>query len=250
MRRRALRVVLAVVGIACCALGTAALAAPRTSAQRAPDIGHGRQLYVSGCSSCHGIDARGTRRSGPDLHGVGALAADWYLRTGRMPLSRPSDYPIRAHSVYSAADRTDLVAYIGSLGGPPIPPVHPERGSLSHGKELFTDRCAGCHQIAAQGGVVTPNVIAPSLENGVKPIDVAEVVRIGPYVMPRFNDKALDQHDVDSLARYVQHTQALPNIGGWGIGNIGPVPEGLVAWGIGILVLVVVARLIGERTTE
>jgi len=250
MRRRVARTVLAILGVACCALGTVAFAAPRSSAQRAPSAAHGRQLFVTGCSSCHGLEARGVPGSGPDLHGVGALAADWYLRTGRMPLARPHDYPIRAHSVYSANQRADLIAYIGSLGGPPIPPVHPERGSLSHGKELFTDRCAGCHQVVAQGGVVTPNTIAPSLENGVKPIDVAEVVRIGPYVMPRFNEKALDQHDVDSLARYVQHTQDLPNIGGWGIGNIGPVPEGLVAWGIGIVALLVVARVIGERTTE
>ena len=97
---------------------------------------------------------------------------------------------------------------------------------------------------------MTPNTIAPSLENEVKPIDVAEVVRIGPYVMPRFNEKLLDQRDVDSLARYVQHTQNPPNIGGWGIGNLGPIPEGLVLWGIGIVSLLIVARLIGERTTQ
>jgi ubiquinol-cytochrome c reductase cytochrome c subunit len=40
------------------------------------------------------------------------------------------------------------------------------------------------------------------------------------------------------------------NEGGWGIGNIGPVPEGMVAWLLALATLLVVARLIGERGTE
>ena len=250
MRRKALRGLLTLVALVSMGFGTLAFATPRVAAQRAPDPAHGRQLFVSGCSSCHALNARGIAGRGPNLVGAGALAADFYLRTGRMPLASPHDYPIRAHSVYGKNDLADLIAYIGSLGGPPIPTVDPERGSLSRGKELFTEHCAGCHQVVAQGGVVTPNTIAPPLVNDVKPIDVAEVVRIGPYVMPRFNEKLLDQRDVNSLARYVQHTQNLPNIGGWGIGNLGPIPEGLVLWAIGIVSLVAVARLIGERTTE
>jgi ubiquinol-cytochrome c reductase cytochrome c subunit len=247
--RRLVRAALAAAGLACCTLGTLALAAPGSGAQRPADPAHGRQLYVSGCSSCHGIAARGIPTRGPSLRGVGALAADFYLRTGRMPLARPDDYPIRAHSVYSQAQRADLVAYIASFGGPPIPRVNPAAGSLPLGKELFTEHCAGCHQVVGQGGVVTPNTIAPPLDEA-KPIDVAEALRIGPYVMPRFNEKLIDSHQVDSLARYVQHLHNLPNDGGWGIGNIGPIPEGLVLWGLGIVALLVVARLIGERTTQ
>jgi ubiquinol-cytochrome c reductase cytochrome c subunit len=250
VRRRALVWALGVLGVALLALGTFVLAAPPTQAQRAADPRHGHQLFASGCSSCHGMNGGGVPGRGPSVRGVGALAADWYLRTGRMPLAQPKDYPIRAHSVYSKADQADLVAYIASFGGPPIPQVDASAGSLSHGKELFTDKCAGCHQVAGQGGVVTPNAIAPSLENEVRPIDVAEVVRIGPYYMPVFGHKELDQQDVDDLARYVQHIQDLPNVGGWGIGNIGPIPEGLVIWGLGIVSLLIVARLIGERTSQ
>jgi ubiquinol-cytochrome c reductase cytochrome c subunit len=73
-------------------------------------------------------------------------------------------------------------------------------------------------------------------------------VRIGPYVMPVFSGRQLTPAQVDDLARYVQHVQDLPNDGGWGIGNIGPIPEGLVLWGLGIGVLVLTARLVGERT--
>jgi ubiquinol-cytochrome c reductase cytochrome c subunit len=247
-----LRRALFATGLACLALGTVAMtvAPPSSHAQRAGDAAHGRALFVSGCSACHGMDARGIPHRGPNLRGVGALSADFYLRTGRMPLAHPDDVPIRAHSVYSAAEQADLVAYIASFGGPGIPSVDPRAGSVSEGQALFTDNCAGCHQVAGQGGIVTPNIIAPSLENDTKPIDVAEAVRIGPYVMPVFSGRQLTPSQVNDLARYVQHIQDLPNNGGWGIGNIGPIPEGLVLWGLGIGVLVLTARLVGERTGD
>ena len=75
-------------------------------------------------------------------------------------------------------------------------------------------------------------------------------MRIGPYVMPVFSHRQLTASQVNDLARYVQHIQDLPNNGGWAIGNIGPIPEGLVLWGLGIGVLVLVARLAGERKTS
>jgi ubiquinol-cytochrome c reductase cytochrome c subunit len=37
------------------------------------------------------------------------------------------------------------------------------------------------------------------------------------------------------------------NRGGWGIGNIGPIPEGLVAWWIGAPLLVLSCRMVGRR---
>src|SRR5438034_3101754 len=91
----------------------------------------GRRLFVEGCSSCHGLDARGVQGQGPTLHGAGAAAADFYLRTGRMPLDAPGDEPLRAPPRYSNDEIDALVAYVGSLGGPPIPNVDPARGSLS-----------------------------------------------------------------------------------------------------------------------
>lgn len=249
-RRRLAARALFVAGLVCLGLGTVAMTMtpPSSRAQRSGDAAHGRALFVSGCSACHGMDARGIPHRGPNLRGVGALAADFYLRTGRMPLAHPDDVPVRAHSVYSAADQADLVAYIARFGGPGIPTVDPRAGSVAEGQALFTDNCAGCHQVAGQGGIVTPNVIAPSLENDTEPIDVAEAVRVGPYVMPPFSDRQLTASQVDDLARYVQHIQDLPNDGGWGIGNLGPIPEGLVLWGLGIGALVLTARIVGERT--
>jgi ubiquinol-cytochrome c reductase cytochrome c subunit len=194
------------------------------------------------------MDARGIPGRAPTLVGAGELAADFYLRTGRMPLAQPTDYPARSRPAYPEADIDDLVAYVGSLGGPPIPPVHASTGSLARGKELFTEHCAGCHQELAQGGIVT-GAIAPSLQQA-SATQVAEAMRIGPYLMPVFGPKSVPPADVDSIARYVLYTRNLDNRGGWGIGNIGPIPEGMVAWLIAIVGLIGVARLIGERSTQ
>jgi len=60
----------------------------------------GASLYAATCLRCHGTQGAGTG-SGPSLRGVGALAADFYLRTGYMPLSSPGVQPNRAHVTLS-----------------------------------------------------------------------------------------------------------------------------------------------------
>jgi ubiquinol-cytochrome c reductase cytochrome c subunit len=211
------------------------------------DAQRGRSLFVAGCSSCHGMDARGVRGIGPSLHGVGARAADFYLSTGRMPFGdQTGEEPFRSDPAYPRSDLEDLVAYVASLGGPPVPTVHPETGKLSEGLHLFTEYCAGCHQVVAQGGVVT-GAIPPDLDRAT-PTQIAEAVRIGPYVMPKFDEQMIDQAELESIVRYVQYTKAPDDRGGWAIGHIGPIPEGLVAWLVLLAGLVLVARMLGERS--
>jgi ubiquinol-cytochrome c reductase cytochrome c subunit len=222
-------------------LAAVALALPVTAAPQS----RGRALFLEGCASCHGVDARGLEDRGPSLRGAGAAAADFYLSTGRMPLAEPTDEPERSEPAYPRRDIDALVEYIASLGGPEIPEVRPERGDLELGLRLFGENCAGCHQIVGKGGVVTG--AAPPNLNEATPTQIAEAVRIGPYVMPRFDERHLDQHELDSLVRYVQLTKHPDDRGGWGIGHIGPVPEGLVAWLLAGTALVLVARLIGRR---
>jgi ubiquinol-cytochrome c reductase cytochrome c subunit len=216
----------------------------------APDaakIAEGRQLYVEGCSSCHGMDARGVEDQGPSLVGVGAASADFYLRTGRMPLSEPGHEPERAQPAYPDDQIDAIVAYVGSLGGPPVPAVDPSAGSLSRGAELFGSTCAGCHSITGEGGVVVGG-FAPELHQAT-PTQVAEAVRVGPYLMPSFDRNQISDADLNSIARYVDEAVQQPDDrGGWGIGHLGPVPEGLVAWVLATAALLIVARLIGERS--
>ncbi|OLE36789.1 MAG: hypothetical protein AUG48_06165, partial [Actinobacteria bacterium 13_1_20CM_3_68_9] len=215
------------------------------AAADASRVERGRALFEEGCSSCHGFDARGVAGRGPTLRGAGALAADFYLRTGRMPLSYPGEEPSRAEPRYSNRQIEAIVAYVGSFGGPAIPRVDPERGSLSDGMHLFASNCAGCHAITAAGGVAT-GASAPPLAKST-PTQIGEAVRLGPYLMPRFNRRLIDSGQVDSLARYVDYTQSPDDAGGWGIGHIGPVPEGMVAWLLAAAALLLIAWLIGER---
>jgi quinol---cytochrome-c reductase cytochrome c subunit len=207
----------------------------------------GRQLFLDGCSSCHGLDARGVQGVAPDLHGVGARAADFYLSTGRMPLDVPTgEQPLRGPPAYPPGEIRALVRYIGSLGGPGIPEVHPERGDLPQGQHAFATYCAGCHQIVGRGGVVTGAAV-PALTEAT-PTQLAEAVRIGPYLMPAFDERQIDAGTLDSIALYVQTVVKHPDDrGGWGLGNVGPIPEGMVAWLLAGGVLLLVARLIGER---
>lgn len=250
MRHR--RVIQGFLAIALGAFALAVLAQPpraQTSraAQPGPLQAEGRRLFEEGCSSCHGFDGAGVPGQGPSLIGAGEAAADFYLRTGRMPLDQVGEQPLRAEPRYTDTEIHALVTYVGGLGagGPAIPTVHPEQGSLSEGMRLFTESCAGCHGTGGKGGVAIGAYAPPLGET--TPTDVAEAIRVGPYVMPRFSEAQLDQADLDSIARYVQLTQNPDDAGGWGIGHIGPVPEGLVAWLAAVAALLLVARLIGER---
>jgi ubiquinol-cytochrome c reductase cytochrome c subunit len=242
MRGPARRRVLAAAALSFAAAAVAAFAQPGSA--QSPPAG-GRALFVSACSACHGMDARGVAGKGPSLTGAGAAAADFYLETGRMPLSHPDVEPQRGDPAFTAEQRKALTAYIGSLGGPPIPPVNPQAGDRKLGFEAFADHCAGCHSITAKGGVAPPGT-APALQQATA-TQIAEAVRVGPYLMPKFDPRQIDQHELDSIAAYVLSTHHLPDKGGWGIGNIGPIPEGMVAWLLAGTALLIVVRLIGER---
>src|SRR5436190_14086154 len=118
--------------------------------------GSGSELYGANCISCHGPQGRGIAEQGPSLRGVGARAADFYLRTGYMPLSHPRDQPKRSRVLLTPRERRALVAFVASLGaGPPIPAPAWQDADVAEGQRSFTEHCAGCHQVMAQGGVVT-----------------------------------------------------------------------------------------------
>ena len=229
---------------------------PRTPGESA--VEHGYQLYAANCSTCHGSRGEGITHKrairgasaqtglGPRLIGVGALAADFYLRTGYMPLAQAQAQPRRSRVLFGDREIRDLVAYVASLGpGPAIPTPRPGRGNLTDGLKVFTEHCAGCHQINAEGGYVT-GALVPPLENAT-PVQIAEAVRTGPYVMPTFSKKQISDADLNSLIRYVEHTKHPTDIGGWALGHVGPVPEGLVTWFIAMVAIVVACVVIGER---
>jgi ubiquinol-cytochrome c reductase cytochrome c subunit len=216
--------------------------------------GRGAALYAANCASCHGLNgqgvatptpgANGVDGQGPPLRGVGARAADFYLRTGYMPLANPHDQPSRKHVVFTEAEIRALVKSVASFGnGPPIPTPHP--GSVSAGQRLFTDHCAGCHQAVAQGGYVTGARVPPLTDATDR--QIAEAVRIGPYLMPRFSTKAITPKQLNDIVAYVDYTKHPDDRGGWPIGHLGPWPEGAVTWLLAAAALVAVCTLLGRR---
>ena len=218
----------------------------------------GAQLYAGNCATCHGIAGEGVlppnrtrgagnvRGLGPPLKGVGALAADFYLTTGFMPLQDPQQQPWRRRVEFTPKEIAAITQYVASLGpGPSIPRPDPSAGSVSVGFHLFTEHCAGCHQAVAEGGYVT-NVRVPKLKQDTA-TQIAEAVRIGPNLMPVFSKHDISDRQLNSIIAYIESVKHPNDRGGWGIGHIGPVPEGMFTWLVAAVALVALCVLIGER---
>jgi quinol---cytochrome-c reductase cytochrome c subunit len=203
----------------------------------------GPGLYLVHCASCHGADGAGVTDRGPSLLHEGRAAADFALRTGRMPLAdsdaQPSRGPVRLTEVEIRA----LVDYVGEIGdGPDLPAIDPDSGTLADGARLFRLNCAACHVASGAGAAIGTGGIAPSLMEST-PTQVGEAVLVGPGAMPVFG--AMTDQDLDDLAAYVEQLQDEDTTGAISLGGVGPVAEGLAAWAIGLGAIVALTRWIG-----
>jgi ubiquinol-cytochrome c reductase cytochrome c subunit len=203
----------------------------------------GERLYQASCATCHGSRGEGVG-PWPDIAGAGEAAADFQLRTGRMPFAgEPGDQALRKPPAYDEQGIRDLVAFVGSLAdGPAIPEVGLDDDLLPRGHRLFAANCAPCHGATANGGAVGGGSIAPPLTDS-EPLDVAEAMITGPGQMPVFD---LPNEERDAVVTYVEYLRTAENPGGLAIGGIGPVPEGFVAWLVGFGLLAVIVYLIGR----
>jgi ubiquinol-cytochrome c reductase cytochrome c subunit len=229
--------------------------APSSTAVLSQPAQSGRLLFLRDCAWCHGNDGGGGD-FGPDLQGVGASSADFMLTTGRMPIPMVETQPPRKPPRYTAQQIDELVAFVASLGpGPPIPRVDPAAGELSYGADLYEENCAACHSSTGIGGALTGGLQAPPLVDTRPPVtarQIVEAMQLGGAglrtgKMPRFGPETFDQHQTNSIVRYVQYLQRPENRGGITLARIGPVAEGFVAWFGALLVLVIFIRWIGTR---
>ena len=236
--------------IALLAIGTTFSVASATVKQssttfaRTAAIDEGKQIFLKGCSSCHGLNAEGGAVA-PSLIGVGAASVDFQVGTGRMPMADMSTQAMRKKPVYDAEETAKLAAYVSSLApGPAVPEdsvLNYERdGSTAEGGELFRNNCAMCHNFAGQGGALTQGKYAPTLM-GVEPKYIYEAMITGPQSMPVFSDKTITPAEKLSIIKWIKAAEAEPNLGGASLGRVGPVTEGLLGWVLGLGLLIGVA---------
>jgi ubiquinol-cytochrome c reductase cytochrome c subunit len=232
------------------AIGTTfSVASATTSAEtktvdRSVLIEEGRQIFLKGCSSCHGLNAEGGQIA-PSLIGVGAASVDFQVGTGRMPMADMSTQAMRKPPVYNAEQTAQLAAYVASLApGPDVPNdsrLNYERdGNTAQGGELFRNNCAMCHNFAGQGGALTQGKYAPTLM-GVDPKYIYEAMITGPQSMPVFSDKTITPAEKISIIKWIKSAEKEPNLGGASLGRVGPVTEGLLGWVLGLGLLIGVA---------
>lgn len=220
-------------------------------------IAAGEVLFNEHCESCHGVGAVGAK--GPELLDVGPAAVDFFLSTGRMPLNSPTAEPLSHPPYFNRTQIADIVAYVNALDvahgtpGPGIPVVTPACNtqtancpSLSEGNQLFMLNCAQCHDASGAGGMLSHGYVVPSLRQAT-PTQIAEAIRVGPRPMPNFGPGELSNQQVSSIADYVSELANTPDPGGLGIAHFGPVPEGFIGIIFGLGLLLLVARLIGNR---
>ncbi|MEX3609941.1 cytochrome c [Rothia sp. LK2588] len=214
------------------------------------DIAEGQKLFVSNCATCHGTNAEGTQ-DGPALIGVGAAAVDFQVGTGRMPMQMQGTQAQVKPGQFTDEQTHQLAAYVASLGtGPTIPEqqhLDVANGDAANGAKVFLANCAMCHNAAGAGGALTRGKFAPSLM-GVSEKHIYEAMETGPQNMPVFNDANLTPQEKNDVITYLKAQEVNNSPGGFALGSLGPVAEGLLIWTLGLGVVLVFTVWLTSRS--
>ena len=229
-------------------------------------VAKGHELFLVSCSFCHGQNgegvrvADGSRQLGPSLIGVGAAAVDFQVGTGRMPAVQPGAQIPRKNPVFTDEEVSALAAYVASLGpGPAIPDAsdyslsglsdEERQEAVVRGGQIFLTNCTACHNFEGSGGAMPSGGYAPKIR-GVDPKYIYEAMLTGPQAMDTFSNGNLSPDEKRDVIAYLASIQDNPGYGGFGMGGLGPVSEGLFAWLVGIGSLVAIAVWIAAHTAR
>ncbi|HEY4375794.1 MAG TPA: cytochrome c, partial [Acidimicrobiales bacterium] len=163
----------------------------------------------------------------------------------RMPLASSEEQARRKTPAYDPDEIRALVAYVGSLGhGPKLPVIDTHGVNLAAGGETFRADCQACHSASGSGGALSYGRAAPRLHPA-EPEQIATAVRSGPGQMPVFGSQEITKPQLNQLVAYVRYLRHPDDPGGLPIGRIGPIPEGFVAWSVGMVALLALVFWIG-----
>jgi ubiquinol-cytochrome c reductase cytochrome c subunit len=237
--------VLALIGTAYAVITSGHASASSPVAANSAQIAEGRSLFVEDCATCHGLFAQGQAGTAPSLIGVGAAAVDFQVSTGRMPAAAQDAENDRKPPHLDTKQTHAVAAYIQSLGGGPTIPsaaqVSKSGADVGLGQQLFVADCAACHNFVGAGGALTYGKFAPPLTKST-PTQMYEAMLTGPEAMPVFNDLTITPQEKRDIIAYVSQVRSQPNPGGFSLGRVGPLTEGLVAF-LGLLLSLVLAAL-------
>lgn len=224
---------------------TSTAATAEVSMDSQETIDEGQRLFAANCATCHGMNAEGVKESngdtsGPSLIGAGAASVHFQVGTGRMPLAFQGPQGMVKPAQFTEEQTLQLSAYVASLApGPALPdPQYLQAdGDAANGGVLFRINCAMCHNVSAAGGALTEGKYAPALD-GVPETHIYSAMVTGPQNMPVFNESNLTPTEKSDIITFLKMIENETAVGGLGLGNIGPVSEGLFIWvfGIGIIV--------------
>ncbi len=232
----------------------------------ASQVAEGRKLFLVGCAFCHGqngegvLTADGKQQLGPTLAGVGAAAVDFQVGTGRMPAVQPgAQFPAKRVQ-YTQEEIDALAAYVASLApGPAIPAEsdystdgmtdQEKEEAIVRGGQIFLTNCSACHNFEGSGGAMPNGKMAASLRNASER-HIYEAMLSGPGEMDVFSNGNLTPDEKRDVILYLQSIKEAPKYGGFSMGGIGPVSEGMFAWLGGMGVLVGFAVWIAAHTTR
>ncbi|HYO39804.1 MAG TPA: cytochrome c [Nocardioidaceae bacterium] len=212
-------------------------ATQETTATESSAEAAGRELYERSCITCHGENLEGVPTRGPSLIAVGEAAVYFQVHTGRMPLVRQEAQAPDKPAIFSDEEIDQLMAYVqANGGGPTLPSGDLRDGDLAEGGELFRLNCASCHNFVGEGGALSSGKRAPSLEDS-EDLEIYAAMLSGPENMPVFGDNQLTPEEKRSIINYIQTVKEQADPGGFGVGRIGPVAEGVVIWVVGVAAL-------------
>ena len=244
----ALVLALAIIGVGYSAFAPTGNTASADSADAAT-IAHGKSLFDTSCISCHGANLQGVDGKGPSLIGAGQAATYFQLATGRMPAKANGAEMPRAIPVFSGQDIDAIAAYVQSMGGGAMVPnqIDISNADLAKGAELYRLNCASCHNFTGKGGALSQGKYAPPLDQATDR-EIYAAMQAGPENMPTFSDAQLTPTEKLDIIKYVRASTDTISPGGYDLGGFGPAPEGLIAFLVGMGVIVSITLWSGSRS--